>query len=66
MRKFGLTAIVFAALLVPLSMAGCSSDDNPTNSNPENGAQNGANEGANNAISLFDTLSVPSAANLPT
>lgn len=65
MRKFGLTAIVFAALLVPLSMAGCSSDDNPTNSNPENGAQNGANEGANNPISLFDTLIVPSTANLP-
>ena len=65
MRKFGLTAIVFAALLVPLSMAGCSSNDNPTNSNPENGAQTGANEGANNPISLFDTLIVPSTTNLP-
>ena len=44
-------------------MAGCSSDGNPVN---ENNVQSGANEGANSPISLFDTLIVPTAANLPT
>ena len=60
MKKFGLTAIVFAALLVSLLTAGCSSDDNPANGN---GTENGAPDAP---ISLFDTLIVPSVANLPT
>ena len=67
MKKFGLTAIGFVALLASLLTAGCSSDGNPANGNgSENGVQNGANEGANNSISLFDTLIVPTTANLPT
>ncbi len=60
MKKFGLTAIVFAALLVSLLTAGCSSDDNPANGN---GTENGAPDAP---ISLFDTLIVPTTANLPT
>ncbi len=67
MKKFGLTAIGFVALLASLLTAGCSSDGNPANGNgSENGVQNGANEGANNSISLFDTLIVPTTVNLPT
>ena len=67
MRFFGLTAIGFVALLASLLTAGCSSDGNPANGNSsENGVQNGANEGTNNSISLFDTLIVPTTANLPT
>ena len=60
MEKFGLTAIVFAALLASLLTAGCSSDDNPANGN---GTGNGALDAP---ISIFDTLIVPTTANLPT
>ena len=56
MKKFGLTAIGFAAFGASLWMAGCGSDGNPSN---------GGDIDPNQPISLFDTLSVPSAANLP-
>lgn len=56
MRFFGSTAIGFAALGASLWMAGCGSDGNPSN---------GGDTDPNQPISLFDTLSVPSAANLP-
>lgn len=59
MRFFGLTAIGFAAFGTLLLMTGCGSDGNPTNSN---GAEN---INPNQPISLLDTLSVLSAANLP-
>lgn len=59
MRFFGLKAIGFAAFGTLLLMTGCGSDGNPTNSN---GAEN---INPNQPISLLDTLTVPSAANLP-
>ena len=57
MRFFGLTAIGFAAALFAV---GCGSDGNPSSGNG-----NTSSGGQNTPISLFDTLSVPSAANLP-
>jgi Fructose-2,6-bisphosphatase len=57
MRFFGLTAIGFAAALL---VNGCGSDGNPSSGNG-----NTSSGGQNTPISLFDTLSVPSAANLP-
>jgi broad specificity phosphatase PhoE len=57
MRFFGLTAIGFAAALFAV---GCGSDGNPSSGNGNN-----SSGGQNTPISLFDTLSVPSAANLP-
>ena len=57
MKKFGLTAIGFAAFWASLWMAGCGSDGNPATGNGD--------IDPNQPISLFDTLSVPSAANLP-
>ena len=56
MRFFGLKAIGFAAALFAV---GCGSDGNPTNSNCAE------NINPNQPISLLDTLTVPSAANLP-
>lgn len=57
MRFFGSTAIGFAALGASLWMTGCGSDGNPATSNGD--------IDPNQPISLFDTLTVPSAANLP-
>lgn len=56
MRFFGLTAIGFAATLLAV---GCGSDGNPSNGNSNNSG------GQDVPISLLDTLSVFSAANLP-
>ena len=56
MRFFGSTAIGFAALGASLLMTGCGSDGNPSNSGYTD---------PNQPISLFDTLTVPTAANLP-
>ena len=57
MRFFGLTAIGFAAALL---VNGCGSDGNPSS-----GTGNNSGGGPDTPISLFDTLSVLSAANLP-
>ena len=59
MRFFGLTAIGFAAVLLAV---GCGSDGNPSNGSSNNDSGNG---GQDTPISLLDTLSVFSAANLP-
>ena len=56
MRFFGLTAIGFAATLLAV---GCGSDGNPSNGSNNNSG------GQDTPISLLDTLSVLSAANLP-
>ena len=58
MRFFGLTAIGFAAALFAV---GCSSDGNPSNGNNNSGIGE-----QDKPISQFDTLIVPSTANLPT
>ena len=58
MKIWCLTAIGFAAALFAV---GCGSDGNPSSGNG-----NTSSGGQNTPISLFDTLSVPSAANLPT
>ena len=57
MKIWCLTAIGFAAALFAV---GCGSDGNPSSGNG-----NTSSGGQNTPISLFDTLSVPSAANLP-
>jgi len=57
MRFFGLTAIGFAAMSSSLLMTGCGSDGNPATGNGD--------IAPDQPISLFDTLTVPSAANLP-
>ena len=59
MRFFGLKAIGFAAMSA-LFAVGCGSDGNPSSGNG-----NTSSGGQNTPISLFDTLSVPSANNLP-
>ena len=58
MRFFGLTAIGFAAALFAV---GCGSDGNPSNGNNNSGIGE-----QDKPISQFDTLIVPSTANLPT
>ena len=57
MKKFGLTAIVFAALGASSLMMGCDSDGNHVTAHDDSDL--------NQPISLFDTLMVPSVANLP-
>ena len=57
MKKFGLTAVGFAAALL---VNGCGSDENPSS-----GTGNNSGGGPDTPISLLDTLSVLSAANLP-
>ncbi|WP_405328811.1 phosphoglycerate mutase family protein [Fibrobacter sp.] len=57
MKKFGLTAIVFAALGASSLMTGCGSDGNHVTPHDDSDP--------NHPISLFDTLMVPSVANLP-
>ena len=56
MKKFGLTAIVFAALGASSLMMGCDSDGNHVTAHDDSDL--------NQPISLFDTLMVPSVANL--
>ncbi len=60
MRFFGLKAIGFAAFGTLLLMTGCGSDGNPSS-----GTGNNSGGGQDTPISLLDTLTVPSAANLP-
>ena len=55
MKKFGLTAVVFAALSASLLSMGCTSDGNSVNGNAD----------PDRPISLFDTLMVPNVASLP-
>ena len=59
MRFFGLTAIGFAAVSA-LFAVGCGSDGNPTD-----GSDDVIGSGQDSLISVLDTLSVLSAANLP-